>query len=161
MLASTGAQAYPVVIPEGVYYNAPGAYQGLAVIPYGPQARLIENDGTIVHTWFPQCGWTYVLRPLANGNLLVKTCLSLVELDWDSNVVWQFDTPPGVDELHHDWDRLPNGNTILLAKNYNSNYPNISPVSVFDDFIYEVEKTSSSAYSCTSLASTLASSCRN
>ena len=32
------------------------------------------------------------------------------ELDWDSNEVWTFEDP----WIHHDYERLPNGNTLLV-----------------------------------------------
>ncbi|MCH9017196.1 MAG: isocitrate lyase/phosphoenolpyruvate mutase family protein, partial [Chloroflexi bacterium] len=35
---------------------------------------------------------------------------ALLELDWDSNLVWEYRDPM----LHHDFERLPNGNTLLL-----------------------------------------------
>ena len=35
---------------------------------------------------------------------------ALLELDWESNVVWEHRNPM----LHHDFERLPNGNTLLL-----------------------------------------------
>jgi len=145
LLACTGVLAYPVVLLEGVTINEPGVYEGLVLVPYGPQLRLLEPDGTIVHRWNPQCGSTFVQRPLANGNLLIKTCTEgpgsvrgLVELEWDGTIVWRFPTPPGI-ELHHDWDRLPNGNTIALAQFFPVSYPNISPVPIIDDYIYEID----------------------
>src|SRR5438105_4194546 len=33
----------------------------------------------------------------------------LLELDWDSTILWQYENPA----LHHDFIRLPNGNTLL------------------------------------------------
>ncbi len=35
----------------------------------------------------------------------------MIELDWDSNVVWQHIDPM----MHHDYARLPNGNYLYLA----------------------------------------------
>ena len=35
---------------------------------------------------------------------------SIIELDWDSNPVWAYRD----NTLHHDYERLPNGNTLLL-----------------------------------------------
>ena len=36
---------------------------------------------------------------------------AILELDWDSNVVWAYRDPL----LHHDFERLPNGNTLVLV----------------------------------------------
>ena len=62
---------------------------------------------------------------LPNGNLLLRTSPpedaggaetiggssgAILELDWDSNVVWEYRNP----YLHHDYERLPNGNTLVL-----------------------------------------------
>ena len=35
----------------------------------------------------------------------------LVEVDWEGNVVWSYENPA----IHHDFVRLPNGNTLFLA----------------------------------------------
>jgi len=39
----------------------------------------------------------------------------LVELDWDGNIVWQYEPGEGDGSLHHDFCRLPNGNTLTNA----------------------------------------------
>jgi outer membrane protein assembly factor BamB len=39
----------------------------------------------------------------------------LVELDWDGNVVWQYEPAESDGSLHHDFVRLPNGNTLVNA----------------------------------------------
>jgi hypothetical protein len=36
----------------------------------------------------------------------------LVELDWDGNIVWQWEPGEGDGSLHHDFHRMPNGNTL-------------------------------------------------
>ena len=35
---------------------------------------------------------------------------AIVELDWDGREIWRYENPL----LHHDFDRLPNGNTLVL-----------------------------------------------
>ena len=42
---------------------------------------------------------------------------SLGELDWNGKVVWQWgaNAPGGAAQQHHDWARLPNGNTLVLS----------------------------------------------
>ena len=39
----------------------------------------------------------------------------LVELDWDGNVVWEFEPDTSKAALHHDFVRMPNGNTLTNA----------------------------------------------
>lgn len=98
---------------------------------------LIDMSGQIAHAWrFPQLVGFYS-RLLPNGNLLVMgtdrsvtppevpertippfessirriggNSTHLLELDWDGNVVWQYENP----KIHHDFVRLPNGNTVM------------------------------------------------
>jgi hypothetical protein len=42
---------------------------------------------------------------------------ALAELDWNGKVVWQWgaNAPGGAAQQHHDWARLPNGNTLVLS----------------------------------------------
>ena len=85
---------------------------------------LVDMEGRICHRWEYHGGIAYG-KVLLNGNLLIRTSpdpdyeetrglgggsASLVELDWDSVKVWEYDDPA----LHHDYERLLNGNTIYL-----------------------------------------------
>jgi hypothetical protein len=89
----------------------------------GTSAYLIDMQGRIVHHW------ALPYRPgaygdlLDNGRLLVagRTGKSpvpfggaggtLMELDWDGQVLWEYVE----DTMHHDFCRLPNGNSMVLA----------------------------------------------
>ncbi|HDN58872.1 MAG TPA: aryl sulfotransferase [Candidatus Marinimicrobia bacterium] len=105
-----------------------------AIEPYDKPhtAYLIDMNGNVVHKWilpFPP-GLHGVLLP--NGHLLVAgRCAKLdppdrpgygkygmggssgwlFELDWDGNIVFSH-WDPG---MHHDFDKLPNGNYIYVA----------------------------------------------
>ena len=86
--------------------------------------RLIDMDGNTVHEWTPPAPakpFYGILKD--NGNLLVR-CYDntepftgggfggiLVELDWDSNVVWRYDNPV----IHHDHIVLRNGNIMVIG----------------------------------------------
>lgn len=86
---------------------------------------LIDMKGDIVHHWIIPGAVKLHGELLPNGNLLcsvsergIKNPLGLVfavstvmELDWDSNVVWRYEDP-----YHdcHDRCRLKNGNTLLM-----------------------------------------------
>lgn len=88
-------------------------------------AYLIDMNGKFCHRWSHPEGITHA-KLLDNGNLLCRgevvpmedgklgmaaQARIAFELDWESNVVWEFRD----DNLHHDHERLPNGNTLLIA----------------------------------------------
>ena len=83
---------------------------------------LVNMRGDVVHQWAlpaPPGNYSYLLP---NGNLLSATQTKegprvaakggmIRELDWDGNVVWEY-----VDNTqHHDFRRLPNGNTVYIG----------------------------------------------
>jgi outer membrane protein assembly factor BamB len=104
----------------------------------GPASYLVDMSGQVVHRWAPD-GYTIVYGRLEpNGHLVAQTlpagreenvgaadgmtllfeqrlrtlggnAMHLTEFDWDGNVVWQYENPA----IHHDYVRLPNGNTLL------------------------------------------------
>jgi len=90
----------------------------------GRHADLLDPEGRIVHQWHHPEGIQH-LKWLPNGHLLVQTlppdsaeglehiggCAgSLIELDHDSNELWRYDDV----YMHHDYQRLENGNTLIL-----------------------------------------------
>ncbi len=63
------------------------------------------------------------------------------EVDWDGKTVWEWGgdkAPGGAADQHHDWRRLPNGNTLILA-NLLHPVPGFFQPQVLDDVIYEIE----------------------
>ena len=87
-------------------------------------AMLIDMEGRVCHRWESERGLKHGYL-LPNGNLLARTraplplegssviggtSAAIVELDWESNVVWSFEDRM----IHHDFERLPNGNTLVL-----------------------------------------------
>jgi len=79
--------------------------------------------GNIVHHWELSHGPGLHGVLLPNGNLLYAGELpdrllqdlgggggELFEIDWDGNAVWRYEDP----YMHHDFQRLPNGNTMIL-----------------------------------------------
>ena len=121
-------------------------------------AFLIDMSGRVCHRWYRPEGIRHGYL-LPNGNLLCRTrppeqinglnpmpgsgeCL--LEIDWDSNIVWQH-----YDQfLHHDFQRLGNGNTLILAweelpkdisKRILGGYdPRIEMDRMFGDVIHEI-----------------------
>ncbi len=86
------------------------------------EATLIDMNGYIVHRWsFPQ-GYTWHYAELfPDGHILaiIKEDYNariggmLLELDWDSNLVWKMNIA-----CHHDFDKLDNGNIMVLCREY-------------------------------------------
>ena len=118
-----------------IHYAPQQAYRGYTLITNvsGHDSRLIDMEGRVCHAWHSDEGIGYAYL-LPNGNLLLRTgpaaeevsflsrperellpiggrtvAGAILELDWDSNVVWEYRYPL----LHHDFERQPNGNTLI------------------------------------------------
>jgi len=160
------AHAGPSVYPEGTTRLDPArAWPSYVLFTGGDDvARLIDLDGKTVHTW-PDVGSFasvfidpalaggergHVLVTLENGDGrgidLVpgragpRVSKTVGELDWAGNVRWRFgpQAPGGLAQQHHDWARLPNGNTLVLA-NLRHAVPGFRQPEVLDDVAYEVD----------------------
>ena len=110
-----------------IHYTPPACYPGYTLFSTnrgGRDAYLIDLRGNVAHRWHCAEGIHYAYL-LDNGNLLCRTAppadaggvetvggssAGILELDWDGNIVWAYRDPM----LHHDFERLPNGNTLLL-----------------------------------------------
>jgi hypothetical protein len=89
---------------------------------------------------------------------------SIGELDWNGKVVWQWGAgaqeaygsvsvgssgaPGGAAKQHHDWRRLANGNTLVLANLVHS-VKGFKAAQVLDDVIYEVTPSGAIAWKWT------------
>ena len=86
--------------------------------------NLIDMVGNIVHRWsYPQGYTWHYAELLPNGHLgaIIKEQEPnvegmLIELDWESNLIRRMNVP-----AHHDFERLENGNTMVLCREYVSN----------------------------------------
>jgi hypothetical protein len=129
--------------PTGLTHLDPErASEGYTLItPPGDSAYLLDLRGRIVHRWqFPGHHPGYG-RLLPNGHLLMRALVRglpppatvefgaehpplrehvrrmaggathLLEVDWDGRITWQHEELL----MHHDFARLPNGNTIYLT----------------------------------------------
>jgi hypothetical protein len=112
-------------------------------------ARLVDLSGREVHRWSYGyraeelegavfTGWHYA-EMLPDGNLLaiIKEVEdgfpgAILELDWDSNLVWSADVP-----AHHDFDRLADGSTLVVCRDYVEN-PDIRPGRIKSDCILQL-----------------------
>lgn len=117
-----------------------------------PKFRIFGNGGAVLRTWrnpLPNWAFAELVKPLSYGHILAlifdrATAGSgprdkmLVELDWDGNIVWQFDARPLGFQMHHDFERLANGNTLIILQKTRV-VPSINPNPILDDVIWEVD----------------------
>jgi hypothetical protein len=91
---------------------------------------LINKDGDIIHNWLSDYQPGLSVYMLENGNILRSIHLEdtggsgsgagggIQEIKWDGTLIWDF-RYYGSDYLqHHDIEPLPNGNVLLIAKEY-------------------------------------------
>lgn len=136
LLSAPNIHAYPTVFPVGTtIYNAAQAYDGYTFYSLGSslKAYLIDMSGNVVHTWD---NTDFIAEPLPNGNLLLQKNNEVREVDWDGNIVWRWSDPDCF--MHHDSQRLENGNTLVLCHNA-IDIPWISSKTLVDDYIVEVD----------------------
>lgn len=163
---SPTANASPSIYPTGTTrYDPARAYNSFVLFTGGDNiARLIDLNGNSVHEWKDAAAHSTAIDPAVNGGKLghVFTTLDTIEgkgtdlvpgqinrrvaktigeLDWDGKAVWTFGekAPGGAAQQHHDWARLPNGNTIVLA-NLAHPVKGFKLPQLLDDVIYEVNQ---------------------
>ncbi len=108
--------------PNGMkMYKPEKCWNGYTMVPYENGLILIvDMKGNVVHHW--EIG-TERVRLLENGHVVVMKGSRIVEYDWDGKLVWEYEVPgdpfadtgypsPGI--IHHDLQRLLNGNTIFI-----------------------------------------------
>jgi hypothetical protein len=113
--------------------------------------RMIDMDGSVVNTWTsPVPGYELgSIDPVAPGHITAfinptgspGPNLTIGELDYFNNPVWSYDLPkdaPPGSSFHHDSERLPNGNTIVMG-DQPIFVPAISPNLLQDDLLIEVD----------------------
>ena len=163
-LISVSAFAAPSVYPTGTTrYDPARAFNSFVLFTGGDNiAHLIDLNGNSVHEWKDAASHSTLINPAVNGGQLGHVFVTLDttegkgtdlvpgqvnrrvtktigELDWDGKVVWSFGekAPGGASQQHHDWARLPNGNTVVLA-NLVHPIKGFKQAQVLDDVVYEV-----------------------
>ncbi|MBA4285300.1 MAG: ArsR family transcriptional regulator [Xanthomonadaceae bacterium] len=164
MSAASATFAVPSVYPTGTTrYDPAKAYNSYLLFSAGDNvARLIDLNGNSVHEWKDAGAFSTLIDPaladnqrghvlltlstregrgtdLVPGQVSARISETIGEVDWNGHPVWQFGAkaPGGLARQHHDWVRLANGNTVVLANL-------LHPVKGFrlprllDDVIYEV-----------------------
>ncbi|HMK65575.1 MAG TPA: aryl-sulfate sulfotransferase [Thermodesulfobacteriota bacterium] len=136
------AHAYEATTgPTGVLkYEKGKAFEGYTLFSPTTNCKttyLIDMEGNVVHKWESEYNPALHSILLPNGNLLRAGALPqknelgyiglggvggiIEEFDWSGKKVWEYKLySPGKEYQHHTFDRMPNGNTMILAWEYKS-----------------------------------------
>lgn len=156
----------PRIYPTGVTLYDPRQAHNSYVLFSAPdgKTRLIDLSGNVVRDW-PHFGFPpELIDPALNGGKRGHVLLQLErsgpgpwggifrnatfgELDWDGNVVWQWGTeaPAGTARQDHDWQRLENGNTLVLTTLVHQ-VAELADKPVGDQVIYELTRAGEIAW---------------
>ena len=85
---------------------------------------LIDNYGRVVHNWGSAYRPNSSVYLLKNGNLMRPVNMpgpdnstgGIEILDWDGNIIWQFQYSGADFFPHHDLEYLPNGNILMIVR---------------------------------------------
>ena len=116
----------------GLFLNDSSSFNGYTL--FAPNSYintyLINNEGRLVNLWEGTHRPGLSAYLLENGNLLRTALVSnstffgggsgglIQEFDWEGNQVWEFEYSTDQFYQHHDIERLPNGNTLIIAWEY-------------------------------------------
>jgi hypothetical protein len=160
--------AGPSVYPTGTtLYDPQKAWSGYVVFSAPDhKTRVIDMNGNVVHQW-EYFGFPPELIDPANtrgekGHLIVQSRNGdspyggifsneeVAELDWDGRIVWRWgaQAPGGKARQNHDWDRLPNGNTLLVTT-VDRVVPGVSARPIADQVIREIDPQDKEVWSWT------------
>lgn len=161
-LLAGGAQAAPSVYPTGVTrYDPAKAWNGYVLFGAADEKTyLIDANGNEIRRWEHVGSPSGLIDPAVNGgrrgHVLVRlekrkeldprgfgnglNTHAIGELDWNGKPVWTWgeQAPGGSAFQHHDWQRLANGNTLLLANKLHK-IAGFKLDQTIDDAIYEVD----------------------
>ena len=112
----------PTAKTVGLLLNEPEAFDGYTL--FSKRGRktvyLIDNQGRVIHKWELDFG-AHLARLLENGNLLIYAGdldrgpqRRVREVDRNGNILW--DCVQGIP--HHDVLKMPNGNVLLMSRQY-------------------------------------------
>jgi len=151
--------AEPRVFPTGVtIYDPAQAYNGYVLFGAADgMTYLIDMDGHEVRTWKEHGFPSELLSPAVasgeRGHVLMQLSgdpgpfqglfhnRTIGEVDWNDEIVWQWgkSAPGGAARQNHDWHRLANGNTLIVAT-IDHRLPWSGSREVPDQVIYEVTR---------------------
>lgn len=118
----------------GLLHNSPQASSGYTLLAplRNTVTYLLDLDGQIVNQWNHTNRPGAVTYFLEDGTLLRTANTANVrftaggrggrveQYDWDGNVIWTFEYSDSTVALHHDIERLPNGNVLMIAWEHKS-----------------------------------------
>lgn len=115
----------------GLFQNDPGSLRGYTLFAplQGTTTYLINHRGKLVNSWQSDYRPGAVTYLLDNGNLLRTGIYDptgqapasgggggiIEEFDWDGNRVWFYEYSTDLVRQHHDIEKMPNGNVLILA----------------------------------------------
>lgn len=144
---TSGVLAGPTQFPVGLTKIVPERVQSGPVIFSGSDGKVyaIGISGNILRVWsgpIPNSRYQYA-RPIVNGNILAilareDNVQHVVEFDTSGNIVWEYvDSERRFLRFHHDLERLPNCNTLIMCSRLMT-VPIVSPKELKDDCVIEV-----------------------
>lgn len=134
---------------------------------YHTDTFLINNDKETIHTWYGSNIQAMGVYLYENGNI-ARTSLPIhnfgkpvsggatgrVEiLDWNSNLLWEYEHVSDTYYIHHDIEILPNGNILMISWEAHTREEAIEqgriPVLIqtdifWSDYIFEIQPTGNS-----------------
>jgi Arylsulfotransferase (ASST) len=158
------ANAEPSIYPTGVTRYDPAKAYNVFILFSGAddKTHLIDMNGTEVHRWDYPGQPSGLLDPALTGGERGQVMMQLSTMtgnetglipglpaifknktigivDWSGKIVWQWGehAPGNAAQQHHDWTRLPNGNTLVLSL-LTHPIPGFALPQQLDDAIYEV-----------------------
>jgi hypothetical protein len=152
-------QRYPTI--GSVDVNMPAAFEGYTLLAplQSKETYLIDNAGELVHSWSSDYKPGNVAYLLEGGELLRAAMLEepsrfqaggaggrVERFDWDGDLLWSYNFADQDHRSHHDVERLPNGNLLMIAWEYKSPAeavaagcrPNLAQNGLWPDHIIEV-----------------------
>ena len=121
LVSSLSVYAYTLHCQRGLtQWNREKAYNGYVIFSAKGLNKtvLVDMNGNVVRIW-DGSGQEMLPPELANGekgHVLVRLGSKLQERNWDNEVVWEVDTNSINIRQHHDWQKLPNGNYLILCR---------------------------------------------
>ncbi len=113
----------------GLFINEESAFDGYTLLaPHQhPSTYLLDMNGEQVNMWEHEFNVGSTTRLLENGNLLRASRAAtgwtsgggrggrIEELDWNGDIVWEFEYHDSLYSLHHDILKLENGNVLTTV----------------------------------------------
>ncbi len=100
---------------EGILLNSEEATRGYSLFSTFSATYLVDNCGKIVNTWFVQSSVRHC-KLLPDGNLLYMSNSSIIERNWNNQVVKSIQLNEFGVRLEYEVIKLKNGNYLCVAR---------------------------------------------